>query len=820
MIFNRRSLSSRRFFILVLFIIFFTDIFAGNVSPRIGFSYSYPLTFSDWANACLSGNGKMGIIVFGNPLNETVIYNDRGFNMAKTKDRSFSKVSASDIDSIKKYCATGNFEAANNLAVGSSNWKDGGEGNRHPGFKMSIIIPEDGSITNYSRTCNFRTGEIIVKWNDNRGNWERKSFVSRKDNVIVQYLTAPSNGKLNCSIQLGTDPEMHFPSGMSFENASDTGYLVLRANYPSDTNGAGYEGVVRVVVLGGTKRMNGSVLNISGSRSVIMLTRTKKYYSDCESQWNKQYLRKQLDKIPADYKTLLKGQIATHEAIYDRVKIDLNASESDRSLSNEELLERQMQSPIPVKALWERIFDAGRYYFLSASSDQTPPDLLGMWTGDCKVGWGGFYHLDANLNLQISGGNIGDMPEAMEGYFKLNEDWRKDFQTNAQELLGCRGMLACGNSPGPSSGLMASINKYYPYQYATGEEAWLLYPLWEHYLVTGDVNFLRNRLYPLLKDMGYFYEDFLKYTDASGKYIFAGSISPENQPSNVKVSLLNNSNFDISGAKFALSALIEASKILGEEQGDGQGVEKWTSILKKLPPYLVNSEGALQEWSWPGLKDNYNHRHSSQLIMVWPFREISPENDTSLYQAGLKTLAKKDAYNYENAGHGLLHAALIAAGLKNSRSVNDKLLRLTKEGFYYTGLCSSHYNGHGVFCTDVCNTVPAIMIEMLIASNPGLLEFLPALPETLVKGAISGVKGRNRITVEGLSWDLSANSVSCILKSDIDQTITLIERSGIKNLTTRARVSSSPLGQTARKVYLKAGEHTNITIELGKLLSS
>jgi hypothetical protein len=112
------------------------------------------------------------------------------------------------------------------------------------------------------------------------------------------------------------------------------------------------------------------------------------------------------------------------------------------------------------------------------------------------------------------------------------------------------------------------------------------------------------------------------------------------------------------------------------------------------------------------------------------------------------------------------------------------------------------------------------MMEMLIASNPGLLEFLPALPETLVKGAILGVKGRNRITVESLSWDLSVNSVNCILKSDIDQTITLIERSGIKNLTTSATIGPSPLGQIARKIFLKAGKATNITIELDKLRKS
>ena len=113
----------------------------------------------------------------------------------------------------------------------------------------------------------------------------------------------------------------------------------------------------------------------------------------------------------------------------------MNAPDKDRSLSNEKLLEIQQQSDYPVMALWERIFDAGRYYFLSSSSELTPPDLLGIWTGDCQAGWGGFYHLDANLNLQVSSGNIAAMPEAMEGYFKINEAWRDDFRLNARNLL-------------------------------------------------------------------------------------------------------------------------------------------------------------------------------------------------------------------------------------------------------------------------------------------------------------------------------------------------------------------------------------------------
>lgn len=781
---------------------------------RFGLSYSYPVNYKEWPNAFLSGNGKMGIMVFGNPLNETVIFNDRGFNLAKSSDRSFAAVSRETLDKIRNSCTEGDFETANRLAVQSAEYKNGGEGNRHPGFAMLIRIPEDGPVKDYSRTCNFRTGEITVKWTDNRGTWERKAFVSRPDNVTVQYLTAPSKGTVNCSIQLDINADMLFPPGISFDDVSTADMLNIRVKYPASTDGAGYEGVTRVITDGGTRTIKDHVLTITGARSVLLLTRTKKYYSDCENSWNQQGIQKQLNTIPSGYSRLLQKHLAIHQAIYDRVNLDLDARSQDRQLSNEELLQLQQRSPEPVTALWERIFDAGRYYLLSSGSDQTPPDLLGIWGGDCNAGWGGYYHLDANLNLQVSGGNIGNMPEVMEGYFKLNEAWQPDFRINAQKLLGCRGMVACGNTPGTSSGLMAGINDYYPYQYATGEEPWLLYPFWEHYLVTGDKHFLRNRLYPLLKDMGLFYEDFLTKTDKNGQYIFAGSVSPENQPSNIKISLLNNSTFDIAGARFALTALLQTCKILGVEQGPGQGTEKWSKILAKMPPYLVNSEGALQEWSWPGIKDSYDHRHSSQLMPVWPYRELSPETDPTLFSAARTTLLKKDQFNY-NAGHGFLHSALIAAGLHCSEAVSSKLLTLTKSDFYYTSLATSHNPRHDIFCTDVCNTVPTVMMEMLASTNPGAIELLPALPSSLKKGSLSGMKARSQATIEKLSWNMDEHTINCTLRSDIDQSITLIQRSGIKDIKSGAAITASALGHIARTIRLKAGISTSITITLG-----
>ena len=796
------------------------DDFESTFPQRMGFSRTFPNLYEDWANGMLAGNGKMGVIVFGNPLNDTIIYNDRDLNIAAkaaTPTRTFNQVSPADVSSIRDMLANEQWSLANSRIRETLNWKDGGDRDRHPAYKMTIDIPAAGAVSDYSRVTDYSTGEILVNWHDNRGDWERRTFVSRKDDVIVQYLTKPTGGTLTCNLSISVDPGMHLgPANfnLSFQNITNTDYMNMRAKYAPDSYGTpGYEGVTRIVVNGGQKVVEGDVLRITGADSVMLLTRTKRYYDNCEQEWTKEEIKASLDHLPTDYETLLAGQIETHKEIYDRVKIDLGSSAEDRLRTNEELLAIQKRTSTPVPALYERMFDAGRYHFLSSSYDEAPPDLLGVWTGDAIVGWQGFYHLDANLNLQVAGGNIGNMAEAMEGYFHLTEAWEKDWQTNATKLLGARGMLVGGNSPGKQGGLLTG-----GLQYVTGGVPWLLYPFWEHYMVTGDKTFLKERYYPLIKQQGFFYEDFLTKIDPqTGKYIFAGSISPENQPPGVSQNVVNNSVYDISGAKFVLSSLIKTCEILGTDKTDDlENVKNWQRMLEMLPPYLTNADGAIKEWAWPNLNENYGHRHSSHMMPVWPYREITPEKEPALYEAALTTLAKKDAGGYEGGpGHGLLHSALVAASLKNGQAVENKLQDMARNDFYYTSLATAHYRNFGVFCTDVANTFPTVLMETLVTSDTGVIELLPAVLPSLRTGSISGVKTRTRVTVEDLTFDLDQDVVRSTLKSDIDQDIELILRKGMQNVVTDAAVAESTLpNKMACVVTLKAGVSTEIRIDL------
>ncbi|GAA4588167.1 hypothetical protein GCM10023194_39080 [Planotetraspora phitsanulokensis] len=789
---------------------------SGNSATR-ALSTTYPRTYADWEEGLLAGDGKQGIIVFGNPRDETVVFDDRDFFMARTEarpHRTFNTVSQDDIKRIRDLLIAGKYQEANQLAADVQGYQGGGEGSKHPGFKMTLQMPATGEVTNYVRSTDYSAGVVSVNWTDDKGDWRRDAFVSQTDGVAVQYLPAPAGQKLDVKLGLSIDPGMNLLNkGLTAVNASTTDFLNLRVKYPSGSYDAGYEGVTRIVT-DGTKTMAGTDVQVTNASYIMLLSLTQRYDGTyeggvpAEQEWNKKPLQAKLTALPSDYTTLRDRHVAKHSQMFDRVKVDFGASESDRSKSNEELLAEQKTATTPNLALFERMFNSGRYHLIGSSSPTAPPDLLGNWTGDSNVGWDGYYHLDANLNLQISGGNIGNLPEVMAGYWWINKSWQKDFRVNAQKLLGTRGMLTGGNTPN-GEGLISNINFDYPYQYVTGGESWLLYPFWEYYQITGDRKFLEEQYYPLIRDMGDFYEDFLVQKDANGKYIFAGSISPENRPAG-GVPLAVNSVYDISGARFALSTLIQTSKTLGK---DADKIAVWQEKLDNLPPYIVNDDGALAEWAWPDLanKNAYQHRHSSGLMPVWPYREVTPEKNKALYDAAKVFLKKKDAGNYENAGHGLLHGALIAADLNDADSVNAKLMRFAKDDYYYSSLATSHYNNKGVFATDVVNSVPTIMMEMLATTDTGTLELLPALPKGLKHGSISGMKGKSRFTIDDLDWDMDTHKVKVTLTSDIDQNLTLIQRSGIEQVT-GAPVQNSPLGGIARVVPLKAGQP--VTLEL------
>jgi hypothetical protein len=321
---------------------------------------------------------------------------------------------------------------------------------------------------------------------------------------------------------------------------------------------------------------------------------------------------------------------------------------------------------------------------------------------------------------------------------------------------------------------------------------------------------------PAYKELALFYEDFLTVTDKNGNYVFVPSFSAENSPGNLDPSCMAviNASMDITVCREVLANLVNACELLNIE---ADSVPRWKAMLAKLPPYLLEPDGTLKEWAWPTLGERYVHRHISHCYGAWPGDEIDPDRTPQLAKAAV--IANRRRVLERLAGHGPCHRALIGARLKDSYMVDSELRQLLETGWVtHTFRCSHDpYSGAGG-APDAQGGIPTIMMEMLAYSRPGVIEVLPALPPSLVKGAMNGMLLRTFARLDKLSWDMEARTAGLTVTSARRQDVTLIARYGIETITAPADVLAAkpPSGSATCDLHLPEGKPVEIHLKLGK----
>jgi hypothetical protein len=257
--------------------------------------------------------------------------------------------------------------------------------------------------------------------------------------------------------------------------------------------------------------------------------------------------------------------------------------------------------------------------------------------------------------------------------------------------------------------------------------------------------------------------------------------------------------------------LIQASELLGIE---AVNIPKWKAIVEKLPPYLLEKDGTLKEWSWPGFEERYSHRHISHLYGAWPGDEIDPDRTPQLAMAAM--LADRRRVPERLAAHGRCHRALVGARLKDSYMVDTELRQLIEQGYVASTLRCSH-DPYVWPMPDAQGGILTIIMEMLLYSRPGVIEVLPALPPTLEKGSISGMLARSFARIDNLTWDMQKRSVDLTITSFVKQDITLIARHGIKEVSTTPKVLAAALqpGNANIDLHLPEKKAVKIHLKLG-----
>lgn len=761
--------------------------------------------------ALISGNGTMNIELMGHPYSEQVLFHHEGLLMPWKRPLEAPDI-ADIFSQVRQKILDGQTREAVTLAIQHMNESPVKQDTEPhltvPAFMMNITLPQSGEAINYIRTLNFENGEIKVVWTDGLGEWIRRTFASRPDNAIIQWLTAPEGRTMNVKISMQRSARWSMTSGMDWgavraigssdpdmtamvQLASDQKKLapkgvevcevrqvisekslVYKCRLDPTVDNSGYAGITRVVRNGGYARIDGNTLVIENASSVMLITRIE--YFPVFSDDKVDNLHKDLEAIAPDYPALLERHQKIQSEMLNRVSLDLGGN-SQYGMSTEELLADQLSGSDYSSALLEKVFEMGRYWFI-VNSGRYPSIAPGINT---------------SIDLQREGAVQGDLREGMEAYFGWMEEIIPDCRNNARNIFGFRGT---SYPLFPDKGLGVSF--YYtpntqigvwPYWISAG--GCCARHFWDHYLVTGDLDFLRNHVIPIYKELVQFYEDFLTLTDKDGNFIFVPSISPENIARSRDFSgpLLVNSTIDIAVCREVLTVLIQACGLLGTE---AENVAKWEAMLAKLPPYLLESDGTLKEWAWAAAEERYSHRHVSHLYGVWPGNEIDPDRTPALALAAKIANRRRTFDTMPNAvagetlaAYGRCHRALVGARLKDNIIVDTQLRQLIEQGYISTALRSSR-EPYGIPIPDAQGAVPALIMEMLIYSRPGVIEVLPALPPSLNKGSIKGMLSRTFARIDQMTWDMQTRTVDITISSFKEQGITLIARHGIEKIST------------------------------------
>ncbi|WP_051556665.1 glycosyl hydrolase family 95 catalytic domain-containing protein [Alkalihalobacterium bogoriense] len=762
-----------------------------------------------WEEALITGNGTMGALVFGQPLQETVIFNHERLYEPLQDEIVQNNNLAQSLPDVRTLMKNGRFQDAARLFSQRSGHPLLFTDAYHPAYALKLDIEEDGPINNYERSVHYETGEVKVQWEDNRGKVEKNHFVSRDDNVIVIQIKAdqPFDGVLFI------DPLVREESVDGYEVVVEGKTMSFICNYKKIKKG--YVGSSVVDVKDGGKVISGgNQILFLDTKEVMIVTRIIPVQQMAnEALTSLEKMKKEIVCYDQPYDTLLHAHEKIHGEWFRRVSLSL-CDPKQLDVPTEQLLSGGQESFLPLLQL---MFDMGRYLFIS-SSGQFPPNLVGIWTGEWRPAWSGDFTTDANINLAVSAGGIGHMPEALEGYFHLIEKIAPDWKVNAKTLYGCRGFLAGSRTDG-NHNIHTHFNEEWPLGFWTAGAHWLILPFFEWYQISGDEQFFLTRTLPLLKEVALFYEDFLTEYDENGKYMFVPSYSPENTPmlhedkkaegwqaSQASI----NATMDIAVAKELFTILIETCEQLQIEQ---EHIEKWKEMRSQLPDYAINEEGALKEWAHPHLHDNYDHRHISHLYPVWPGHEITPETNSNLFHAAEIALQKRKRGNY--SAHGVMHCGIVAARQKNANLVYENLQFLLQEGDYiHSSLVTSHNPGKQIYNVDANCSLPTLVMEMLLYTRPGWIELLPALPEMIAKGSIKGILGRGQIMIDCLQWDLEKKEIDLSLRSRKTQDVVIMVRRGIETVKVEQQQPFDRIKNDRLSISLLENEVVNLKIKI------